>query len=75
MQEPVALADVDPHLRSGRLTMTPSQLDAILELQLAVAWAGEAMTDPPRLGWWRTGASPDRKRSARRGPAHRGSAR
>jgi len=35
--------------------MTPSQLDGILELQLAVAWAGEAVTDPPRLGWWRTG--------------------
>ncbi|TNF28014.1 MAG: BREX-6 system BrxE protein [Deltaproteobacteria bacterium] len=29
-------------------------LDAVLTLQLAVAWAGEADTDPPRLGWWRT---------------------
>lgn len=29
-------------------------LDEILSLQLLVAWAGEAKTDPPRLGWWRT---------------------
>lgn len=34
--------------------MDSSQLDRILELQLAVAWAGEADTDPPRLGWWKT---------------------
>lgn len=34
--------------------MTPTQLDAVLEIQLAVAWAGEALTSPPRLGWWRT---------------------
>ncbi len=31
-----------------------STLDAILTLQFVVAWAGEADTDPPRLGWWRT---------------------
>jgi hypothetical protein len=30
-------------------------LDAVLTLQLLVAWAGEALSDPPRLGWWRTG--------------------
>jgi hypothetical protein len=29
-------------------------LDRILTLQLAVGWAGEGKTDPPRLGWWRT---------------------
>jgi hypothetical protein len=29
-------------------------LDHILSLQLLVAWAGEADTEPPRLGWWRT---------------------
>lgn len=29
-------------------------LDEILGLQLLVAWAGEAKSDPPRLGWWRT---------------------
>lgn len=23
-------------------------------MQLVVGWAGEAKTDPPRLGWWRT---------------------
>jgi hypothetical protein len=34
--------------------MTDSDLDAILEMQLAVAWAGEAETSPRRLGWWRT---------------------
>lgn len=31
-----------------------STLDTLLTLQLAVAWAGEAETDPPRLGWWRS---------------------
>lgn len=34
--------------------LTNTQLDAILALQLSVAWAGEAAGDPPRLGWWRT---------------------
>jgi hypothetical protein len=29
-------------------------LDEILTLQLLVAWAGEGLSDPPRLGWWRT---------------------
>ena len=33
---------------------TPPTLDTILTLQFAVAWAGEADTDPPRLRWWRT---------------------
>ena len=31
------------------------QLDEVLYLQLAIAWAGEADTDPKRMGWWRTG--------------------
>jgi hypothetical protein len=35
--------------------METEQLDQILQLQLAVAWAGEAKTEPPKLGWWRTG--------------------
>ena len=35
--------------------MSNEDLDEILKLQLVVAWAGEANTDPPRLGWWRTG--------------------
>ena len=34
--------------------MNAEHLDGILQLQLAVAWAGEANTEPPRLGWWRT---------------------
>ena len=33
---------------------TKRALDRILTLQLAVGWAGEGQTDPPRLGWWRT---------------------
>lgn len=31
-----------------------STLDAILALQLTVAWAGEGKCTPPRLGWWET---------------------
>ena len=31
-----------------------SGLDDILALQLTVAWAGEALSQPSRLGWWRT---------------------
>ncbi|MEX1364079.1 MAG: BREX-6 system BrxE protein [Nannocystaceae bacterium] len=33
---------------------TPTQLDAILTIQLAVAWAGESGDDQPRLRWWQT---------------------
>ncbi len=29
-------------------------LDAVLTLQLAVAWAGERSAEPERLGWWNT---------------------
>ena len=29
-------------------------LDAILAIQLTVAWAGEARCDPKRLAWWDT---------------------
>jgi len=29
-------------------------LDAILAIQLTVAWAGEARCEPKRLGWWDT---------------------
>lgn len=32
----------------------PEGLDQILTLQLLIAWAGEADTEPPRLRWWRT---------------------
>lgn len=35
--------------------MTDAELDEILTLQLAFAWAGETSDpDAPRLGWWRT---------------------
>jgi len=33
---------------------TTRELDDLLALQLAVAWAGESLSEPPRLGWWRT---------------------
>ncbi|HCF56399.1 MAG TPA: BREX-6 system BrxE protein [Myxococcales bacterium] len=37
------------------MSPTPtSTLDAILALQLTVAWAGEARCEPARLGWWQT---------------------
>ena len=31
-----------------------STLDTVLALQLTVAWAGEGLSRPPRLGWWQT---------------------
>jgi hypothetical protein len=34
--------------------LTDSTLDAILALQLTVAWAGEGRCTPRRLGWWET---------------------
>lgn len=34
--------------------VTMSTLDAVLALQLTVAWAGEGASQPPRLGWWQT---------------------
>ena len=33
---------------------TNDDLDHSLALQLTVAWAGEALSVPARLGWWRT---------------------
>lgn len=38
----------------SRESVSPAELDAVLALQLAVAWAGEGLCEPPRLGWWRT---------------------
>ena len=35
-------------------TPTSEHLDAILALQLTVAWAGEAAGEPSRLGWWKS---------------------
>src|SRR6187455_1033423 len=34
--------------------ISPTHLDEILSLQLAVAWAGEAAGEPARLGWWKS---------------------
>jgi hypothetical protein len=34
--------------------VTESVLDAILALQMTIAWAGEGLCDPKRLNWWRT---------------------
>jgi hypothetical protein len=31
-----------------------STLDAVLALQMTVAWAGEGLCEPKRLDWWRT---------------------
>ena len=36
------------------IALTQHALDAILALQLTVAWAGEGLADPKRLEWWRT---------------------
>lgn len=40
--------------RSDEVRLPDEALDQILAVQLSVAWAGEARTDPPRLGWWHT---------------------
>ena len=34
--------------------LSPVELDEILGIQLAVAWAGEGRCEPARLGWWAT---------------------
>ena len=34
--------------------IAPEELDAVLMLQFFIAWAGEGLTDPPRLNWWST---------------------
>jgi hypothetical protein len=34
--------------------VSDNALDAILAVQLTVAWAGEGRCSPPRLGWWDT---------------------
>ncbi len=42
-----------PIILEGLLTKM-SELDSILALQLTIAWAGEGLSDPARLGWWET---------------------
>ena len=44
---------------ASKLHMSSEQLatdilDRILSFQVLVAWAGEGLSDPPRLSWWRT---------------------
>ena len=34
--------------------IAPEELDVVLMLQFFVSWAGEGLTDPPRLDWWST---------------------
>ena len=36
------------------IAVAPKTLDLILAFQFTVAWAGEALCEPPRLRWWRT---------------------
>lgn len=35
-------------------SLSDTHLDAILAIQLSVAWAGEGRCEPRRLGWWQT---------------------
>lgn len=37
-----------------RVQLSDSTLDDILMWQFLVAWAGESLSEPSRLGWWRT---------------------
>lgn len=37
--------------------VSKQDLDRVLTLQLAIGWAGDGKSDPPRLGWWRTALS------------------
>jgi hypothetical protein len=34
--------------------VTPQTLDTIIAYQFTIAWAGEALSQPARLKWWRT---------------------
>jgi hypothetical protein len=43
----------------GLLPTSDAGLDAILALQISVAWAGEARSQPKRLGWWQTDLADD----------------
>lgn len=56
LQRTVSAADsLDPPDRvAGDRGLATEDLDAILALQLTIAWAGEGQSEPPRLGWWRS---------------------
>ncbi len=36
------------------MIITTDELDAVLALQLAISWAGEGLSEPRRLDWWKT---------------------
>lgn len=40
--------------KNSSSAIAPEELDAVLMLQFFIAWAGEGLTEPPRLGWWST---------------------
>ena len=40
--------------RDRNVPIPASTLDEILSWQVLIAWAGEALCEPARLGWWRT---------------------
>ncbi|ESA32464.1 hypothetical protein N836_26010 [Leptolyngbya sp. Heron Island J] len=51
------MGNVDPTTQELTLSKQPiadSVLDSILVWQFVVAWAGESLCEPSRLGWWRT---------------------
>lgn len=43
----------------GETVLPYSVLDAVLALQITVAWAGESGSDGNRLGWWNGGLTDD----------------
>ncbi len=42
--------------------VSAAELDEVLALQVTIAWAGEGLWSPPRLGWWRTDLVDPRRR-------------
>jgi hypothetical protein len=46
--------NVEQQDRTLGTAVSDATLDAILTIQLKVAWAGEGRGSPPRLGWWQT---------------------
>lgn len=44
----------NPETKPMSIVVPASILDDILAVQLTVAWAGEGICAPPRLGWWQT---------------------
>lgn len=46
-------------------------LDAVLAVQLTVAWAGEGRCEPKRLGWWDTDVLDAESQGLQPAAAHR----